>query len=244
MKIIFSSALLLTCIVGLFSVFSCPKTKADEYGIFLLPDEDSEQLLRTLSTQVQTTFRKQQVPFNAVRNIPHLSLFQGCFDEEVLPPVYNDLNALSQTLSCLTLKINPRLQDTQENIFLTFEKSLEALTLFNQFYKAPIYTRRTPNQLMAQVDAALEKGIDPKSQDLIKTYGLFWGVPGTFNPHVTLIYGSHIHPNLEAALSDLNVPASPLRFNKIGMGRIGVEGNVEEVETFYPLADSSCVTQA
>lgn len=90
--------------------------------------------------------------------------------------------------------------------------------------------------LWSQVQALPSLTFD--QQKAVDDYGIFWGLPGRLNPHITLIYDSgvdreddkgiltHIKGIIAKAQVEQNVS---FQVEKIAIGKIGFSGNIEEI---------------
>lgn len=222
-------------LMGLLMFLGAKNVHGEEYGLFLLPLEEDTRALKALSNQLEDTFRKEDISYNPVVNIPHLSIFQGVFEQDGLEKLKAGAQVLAQRYTHVTLACDARLEDTHENIFLNFTNPEKVAPLFDAFYDADLYKMRSEDRLMQQVQRDVKAGVGEKAQALIQTYGLYWGVPGRYRPHITLVYGSHAHPKIPAVLDAVISKIHTLTFTQLGVGRLGFEGNVTEVIRTYPL---------
>ena len=208
---------------------------AKEYGVFLLPTKKDNARIEKIANTLKEKFQKAGIPFNDVPNISHSSVFQGVFEDDQLEVLAAKLEKLSKDHKPFCLTLDPLLLDTQENIFLNFKNSEKLAPFPNDFYQHGLYQLRLKGALMAQVHRDIKQGISKKNLSLIDIYGLYWNIPGKYNPHFTLIYGSNVHEGTASILKSMKIRNIKITFDRIGIGRLGFDGNVTEVVKEIPL---------
>lgn len=208
---------------------------AEEYGIFLLPTKKDKARIEKITHSLKQKFQKDGIPFNDAPNTDHCSIFQGVFEESQLDTLAAGLEKIAQNHEHLCVTLDPALLDTEENIFLNFKDSEKLIPISDAFYKDNLHQLRDRGTLMAQVQRDIKQGVSEKNQSLINTYGLYWNTPGKYNPHFTLIYGSNVHGGIDTVLKSTNIRSVKITFDRIGIGRLGFDGNVTEVVREIPL---------
>lgn len=209
---------------------------ASEYVICLLPDEASAASLSGLSKTVQDDFSEAHIPFLKEPNIPHVSLFQGVFNEDSLPSLTTGLRTIADRFYPVTVQIDG-LRDTLENIFLVFKNPESVAPVSNSFFTEGLHQLRAPGKLLEQVDRKKEsEGLSDEESKMIDLYGLFWGVPGSYNPHFIVVYESNIHLDIEKRLKGITCGRlKKVSLNKIGFGKMNPGGNLVDLIQSFPL---------
>ncbi len=158
-----------------------------------------------------------------------------------MPELIERLSAfLEQNPFLPTLTMRSSLTDTQENIFWTVEK-IDAETRLNDFHTSIVEIARVyrSSELMEQVSSALGAlSLDQRKK--VENYGIFWGLPGNLNPHITLFYDSGVdredQNKIFVSIQDLIgkiavTPAFVFTAESLAIGQLGRAGNVEKI--FY-----------
>ncbi|ACQ67832.1 hypothetical protein BJP44_05225 [Candidatus Williamhamiltonella defendens] len=208
-----------------------------EIGIlFSLPhnvQEESQKLSGEVTRRLIAHF-----PENPPKNIPHISLFQLKIEESRLPELIENLGVFLKKNPFLpTLTMRSSLTDTQENIFWTVER-IDDETNLNDFHKSivEIAAAYRSSELMEQVRMLRNLSLDQREK--VKNYGIFWGLPGNLNPHITLFYDSGVDRkdqnktfiSIKDLIGEIAVtPGIVFKAQSLAIGKLGRSGNVEKI---------------
>lgn len=209
-----------------------------EYGVILLPTEDDTRQIQKTSNELKQSFVQNNIPFNHEENMIHVSIFQGVFHREGLEKLKKELSGYAKRIQPITVGAHEKPWDTQENIFLNLETTEEITTLFDGFFKEKLHELRDQGALMAQVKRDLEGGLCQDKVKKIQTYGLYWNIPGQYDPHVTLVYGSNKDDNISGILQNHRFGKDHVTLDRIAIGTLGFEGNIKEILVTYDLGSA------
>ncbi|HLD95151.1 MAG TPA: hypothetical protein VI959_00725 [Alphaproteobacteria bacterium] len=77
------------------------------------------------------------------------------------------------------------------------------------------------------------KNLTLEQEKLVKEYGVYWGIPGYFDPHITVVYELSLteekREKVKRFLKMLEVKNYILKPTKLILARIEYYGNLEEV---------------
>ncbi len=209
-----------------------------EIGIlFSLPhraQEESQKLSGEVTRRLTAHF-----PEDPTKNIPHISLFQLKIEERRLPQLIERLSVFLEKNTFLpTLTMRSSLTDTQENIFWIVEK-VDAETRLNDLHTSIVEIARVyrSSDLMEQVSSTLGAlSLDQRKK--VENYGIFWGIPGNLNPHITLFYDSGVDRkdqnktfvSIQDLIGEIAVtPGFVFTAESLAIGKLGRAGNVEAI---------------
>ncbi|WP_148121333.1 hypothetical protein [Candidatus Williamhamiltonella defendens] len=75
-------------------------------------------------------------------------------------------------------------------------------------------------------------------REKVKNYGIFWGLPGNLNPHITLFYDSGVDRkdqnktfiSIKDLIGEIAVtPGIVFKAQSLAIGKLGRSGNVEKI---------------
>ena len=219
-------SILLATVGMMLGVFA--HAKEIEIGIVLLPDDDVRLASETLSKQIYDELDAIDFSIAKVANQPHISLFQMNMDESFLPALHKALATITLECPKMSLELEPYLRNTYENIFWDVAKDTNDYSILEGVFQTvvdKVANLRHPN-LMRQL-----RNIELSKDDLalIERYGVNFGVPGRFNPHITICYDSGQSKQIDGVVNKIAIPQKKLTCNQLAIARLGFSGNVEEI---------------
>lgn len=197
-----------------------------DLNIFLAPSENIvagyNQIEKSLKDMVGFS-----VEFESCPNVPHLSLYQLAVSADKISSMISELNAIETSLSPFKMNTNLNIKGT--NVFwsseaATFHKDLvlfheQIVNRFKEF-------RATSPLRQIQENWAY---LSDEKKHLVDQYGVFWGIPGYFDPHITVLYNfsdrQHLLPHI---IDSILIPESTFTSYALGIAKIGFHGNIEE----------------
>ncbi|MGL5720039.1 MAG: hypothetical protein ACRCYP_04530 [Alphaproteobacteria bacterium] len=220
-----------------------------EVGVAFVLSREQKVLSNSLTEQLTGEFNRSGLEVPQVQNHPQISLFQLRTTRQQQANLELEIEAVCKTLSPLNVRMKSSLTDTQENIFWDVEEFLESQDCVNSFHKNLV------ERLVPYRSSNLLEQIDPKTlneaqkRDIAK-FGIYWGLPGSsFNPHVTLLYGSggdrtnstgewvRIQSLLERIEGLSTQEVFPLR--ELMLGRLGRDGQITQILKSFQLSEAS-----
>lgn len=227
---------MLTKILKLFLLYpllSCLYASEIEVGIVLLPDKTCSDKCEMYANILKGHFHEEIYPNIHIKNKPHLSLYQLNIDDRDLEKVKNAIELVSQKYEKLAFVLDDKLVDTKENVFWCSQRAKtdqKLLALLSEVIDSVKLLRH--KNLMRQLR---DIPLDESDKILIEKYGVPFGVPERFNPHITILYNTF---NLikEEYLSFTKEPIEQeVKFDKIAVVQLGISGNIEKTLIEYKL---------
>ena len=164
---------------------------------------------------------------NPLPNTPHISLFQ--MNTDALPDVIDHISQYTIQAPQITFTVD-RIANKYENIALHIRPTHpEQFTSFKSQIIEDFKGYRS-SHLMDQID---ESTLDETQKELVKNYGIHWGVgPYVGNNHLTLSYDHQL-------TEDHQVPAviQTLTCGILAIGEIDISGNIVKVLWQKPLSE-------
>lgn len=171
-------------------------SKSMEVGIIIIPDDLTQKEARKLHLSSLESLVKSKIfdQENYEKSFPnnfHITLFQLRIVEDNLSLLSRVVEKLLADFSTLSFRMDNDLQDTQHHIFWASHEA-ENLPSLNKLHHQVVYAAKDLRDLSIPFSRAnpTEKIFSEKQCEDIKEFGIFWGLPHNFNPHITIIYNS------------------------------------------------------
>lgn len=203
-----------------------------EITLALMPDEAGNKAIQQIVYNVSQIVK--QSPYDTAgiitkENIPHLSLFQMDVDDKNLPKVFNKAKdtVRKSSLTKISLSMHNTLSFAEENLFWYPNQQADFMSSFHSVLVDSVKDYRS-SSLLQQIPQDISS-LSLNQQQLIKTYGVYWGCPGSsFNPHFTIAYNL---PESMWNFSDLQLSglSQNITLNRLTIGQIGFYGNVVKI---------------
>lgn len=244
--------------LSFLSFFSClaggdslkyADTDEIEVGVAFALSEEQTVLSHRLTKQLTAEFSRFGLEVPQVQNNPHISLFQLRTTSQNRANLELEIEAVCKTFPSLRVRMKSNLTDTQENIFWDVEEFLESQDRVHSLHRnlvERLVTYRSSN-LLEQIDPQV---LTEAQKIDVEKFGVYWGLPGpSFNPHVTLLYGSGVDRTnskgepilIQSLLGHIGAfstqEAFPIR--ELMLGRLGRDGQVTEILKSFPLSGAS-----
>ncbi len=214
-------------------------SKSMEVGIIIIPDDPTQKEakklhLSSLENLITSKIIDQE---NYEKNFPnnfHITLFQLRIVEDNLSLLSRIVEKSLADFSTLSFRMDPDLQDTQHHIFWASHEA-ENLPSLNKLHHQVVCAAKDLRDLSKPFSRAnpTEKIFSEKQSKDIKEFGIFWGLPHNFNPHITIIYNSGQDRNgISIKKCIQNIKPKPLHEfhgKAIAIGELGPAGNVIKI---------------
>jgi hypothetical protein len=168
-------------------------------------------------------------------NYLHISLYQLRILEKNLPQFYREMALFARNTPALSFKMNDSLQDTQQHLFWTSDeaKNFPPLTKLHERMVNEARKYRDQSEAFSQVKKISPNELTVAQSQSIEEFGIFWGLPTNFNPHITLLYNSGKDRNgvsIKHCIEDVKPPRFHEFYGKaIAIGKLGPGGNVVNI---------------
>lgn len=205
-----------------------------ELGIVLLPEEPIRNEVDRMNHFLFTEFQKEGITIKQLPNISHISIFQMNLDEKNLPILEKKVADVAKQYSKLSLFLVPFLRNTHENIFWDIAKNSERYAELEKLLQDIIrkvghLRHKKPMRQLRNIKLTAEE------KDLIKKYGVPFGVPENFNPHITVYYDTGDRQIVDDVLKKVSICRKQFICNKLGLVQLGYNGNVEKILKCFEL---------
>jgi hypothetical protein len=181
-----------------------------------------------LEKKIKDFLKKNALSYKELNNIPHISLYQFKSSPDFIPLIKKII--LEIKCPSLGLRFKPLLEIVGNNIFWRcyLEKDDDALNSFHE--RLVNNLKRYKVGPLSQID---ETKLLKSQEILVKEYGVYWGIPGQFDPHITLVYELFINEEEKGALNDylksLTVKEFFFNLDATVLAKIGLHGNIEKI---------------
>jgi hypothetical protein len=207
----------------------CLQGKGNILNVFLDLREKVEFLLSGLD-----------VTFEKCLNIPHVSLYQMNYRGRDIKLLHDKLEQICNAQGKILFTMDAQLDLVGKNIFWRSQEALENQQLQNLLnhivdYISPLRSSHPMGQIREKMNA-----LSLEEKRLVEKYGVYWGLPHNFNPHITLAYNvSRTDKAIVEALKTIRVPEGiSFLASELCLGSIGYHGNLESSISTYSFATS------
>lgn len=205
----------------------------------LIPAENSVKALsEKLSRSIKDDLKEFRIGFDLCTNVPHISLYQLNVPKKNLDLVLEQISDICDTHQQFDFQMDCHPEIVGSNIFWRSNEATQ-----NSFLKDLLHSvvnniknfkHKTPlRQIVPSIESLSKEQIS-----LIEKYGVFWGLPDNFDPHITLVYNLSNPGEVKENNILEKYAIDPLNFfsNKLCVGQIGYHGNVEEIISCFKLS--------
>ena len=206
-------------------------TCCSEVGVVFLPVKDTQEKFWRAADDFFCFMKDQGVSFPYLRNIPHISLYQMNVSLINLMEVERILSAL--TLGGLVgaeFSMDQHAGWEGDNIFWRV-RSMRKNTYIKIFQShvvdqlKPLRHQNSPLQLQNRIPY-----LKTNQRKDVEEYGVYWGLPHNFDPHVTLVYKSSLlSDRVKTILKTFSFPILSFEIGSIALAKLGYYGNVETI---------------
>lgn len=193
-----------------------------------------------LREKVKSFLPALDVRFEKCINTPHISLYQMKYRGENIRLLQDKLEQISNAHGKIVFTMDDHLVLVGKNIFWRSQEALENQQLQNLLNHIvdTISPLRSPHP-MSQVCARINS-LSLEEKTMVEKYGVYWGLPHNFDPHITLAYNiSRTDKAIVEALKTIKVhQCISFSASDLCLGSIGYHGNLESSISTYPFASS------
>ena len=201
-----------------------------EVGIVLLPVEETKVKYLAAAKDLRCVIEDEGIVFPDLPNIPHVSLYQMNVSLNTLQEVEKILNGLNHDrLVGKKFPMDRQANREGDNIFwrissMKGDEDIKA-THFNVINcLKPLRAATSLKQLQDMMPF-----LNDIQRNDVEEYGVYWGLPHNFDPHITLEYNTLSIDEVETILKKFLLPNLSFDIGSIALVRLGYYGNVETI---------------
>ena len=176
-----------------------------ELNVCLEACENALDTSLLLAERIANFLKDEGVEFERCSNIPHLSLYQFNSENNKQKIIQKELCSIAKDHKPISFLMDSRVEIVGNNIFWRSRAALDNSHLMNLLEnvveKLSLFKSIQPLQ-------QIRDRFDLLSQDqkmLVSKYGVYWGLPYNFDPHITLIYNlSRTDVSIKKSLEKIN----------------------------------------
>ena len=202
--------------------------------IFIPAKYEALKTTNELLSWLKTGLQKQSVEFENCPNVPHISLYQLKINDVYIDKIKTQIRDICKNYSKFSFLMNNNIEKVGNNIFWRSYEAIENPILQHLLIETVESIKQFKDSSPLEQISSRFSTLTPEQKSLVDEFGVYWGLPHNFDPHITLIY------NLSR--ENVTIEKTPLlekkvRFiaEEISVGIIGYHGNIERVIYSHPL---------
>ncbi len=211
-----------------------------EIGIIILPDNETCLKANMLQDSCLVNLEKSGLIKLATydknyRNLFHMTLYQLLIESSNLHALCESIKKISLDLQSLSFQMNISLTNTHHNIFWNSDEAKDLISLKKSHEEAITEgnKRRIKSETFSRSQYCKTGQLTAQEILDIEEYGIFWGLPHNFMPHITVIYNLNCDKNnirIRDCLDEVQMESHHLFHAKsIAIGELGPAGNVTSI---------------
>lgn len=191
---------------------------AVDINLFLEPSDNISLQSMLIESKLKELFLDAS-DFLSLPNIPHISLYQFRIDEDRLDDLLEAVEVYN--FNPVDFKMDTHLSVVCKNVFW---RSTQAKEIMKEMHTDCVnhFKQFKSDQPLSQINL---ETLTLMQKKLVDEYGSFFCAPGSYDPHITLLY--QLQKDIQ--LDGIEIPELVCTASKIKVARIGYHGNIEEV---------------
>ena len=202
--------------------------------IFIPAKYEALKTSNKLTSFVKAQLQKQDIDFENCSNIPHISLYQLKIKEQHLENIKTKINDICINSLKFSFSMNNCIQEVGNNVFWRSQEAINH-SMLRKLLTGIVETIKLfkADNPLEQISLNINK-LTVEQKSLVDEYGVFWGLPHNFDPHITLVYNLS---KPDTGIMDVTPFKKDIQFiaEEICIGTIGYHGNIESVIYSQPL---------
>ncbi len=197
-----------------------------DVGLVILPEAEIVDEFNLIVSILKEKFA-DIVQFSDLPNTPHLSLYQFRINFEHIESLKKEV--LKLKCPSFSFRMDNHLTLSGQNIFWSSREARKNDD-FRSFHEKIVkhfkyFRSHTP---LSQINDRLDL-LTSEQKNHVSDYGCYWGIPGLFDPHLTVLYQTSTPPEIKVILDKVLPEPTIFSFSKISIAKLGYHGNVEEI---------------
>ncbi len=207
----------------------------DSIVAFSLPDEQSQDVLLANTGLLKQNLRDSEINFDDNLNILHNTIYQGLFSAEALNKLDKEVNKMAKRhAKFITHMRHPVYIMHNLHVFFDIIMNDKLQNIYDYFFDNEIFKLRSPG-LIAPIENSKHL-LNTQQLQIAEKYGCLFNTPEFgFYPHFTLIYNIDSQRCGKKILQCCMDGVLQITFDRIGIGKVGKHGNLEEILQLYEL---------